>query len=251
MKLDTHVHLLPSKSASPDWDEIRFTLDAARRDGLDAVCICEHLDATHYHALLADLFERNVLGGAPLSEGVLRLPNGLTVSAGAEVSLRGGGDAGVHASPSTLRALDPQKGVYSLPALLDALEAAGEPYAIVAHHVYFNHKWIDELPSAGRRLDAIELPAKDLGASDRYRSLASQLELPLVGGGDGHTWLQVGACYTFFPDDAWSSGADFSVQRFKDALKARHAEPVPIPGADRFIRMSRLYRDRINRATPQ
>lgn len=248
MKLDTHVHLLISKDARPDWSEIRFTFTAARRDGLDLLCICEHLDAIHYGALLEGLFEENRFMGQPMAPGVLRLDNGILLSSGAEVSLRGGGDVGVHASPAVLRRLERRKGHYSLGELLDTLQQSGEPTAVVAHHVYVGGKWIDELPSLGHRLNAIELPAKDLAAREKYRGLAAELNLPLVGGGDGHTWLQIGACYTHIADTAWPDSTRFSLPEFKNILADKNVTPVPVLGAERFVRMSRLYRERLEQA---
>ncbi|RQR51938.1 hypothetical protein DIE07_29615 [Burkholderia sp. Bp9002] len=248
MKLDTHVHLLISKTARPDWDEIRFTLDAARRNGLDVLCICEHLDAVHYPDLLEGVFDANRVGGERLAPGVLRLESGLLLSSGAEVSLRGGGDAGVHAPPDVLRRLERQKGFYALPQLLDVLKAGGGETAVVAHHVYFGRKWIDELPVVGKQLSAIELPAKDLASREKYELLAAQLELPMVGGGDGHTWLQIGACHTEIDEAEWPDASVFSIARLKDALKRYRAEPVAVAGADRLVRMSRIYRQRLEQA---
>lgn len=248
MKLDTHVHLLVSKTAAPDWPEIRFTAEAARRDGLDVLCICEHLDAVHYPTLMRGLFDDLRLGGRILRPGILRLENGLVISAGAEVSLAGGGDVGVHAAPEVLLSLDRRKGAYTLAALLAELDRRGAERAMVAHHVYYGSKWIAELPAVGARLDAVELPAKDLGAADRYVALAGELRLPMVGGGDGHTWIQVGACFTDLQDEMLPDAAGFSPHAFRQALARRHVRPVPVAGADRFLRMSRLYRDRIEAA---
>jgi hypothetical protein len=248
MKIDTHVHLLVSKAAPPDWQEIPFMLDSARRDGLDVLCICEHLDAVHYPDLMRGLFIERRLPGTLLRPGVYRLENGLVISAGAEVSLRGGGDVGVHATTDLLLSLNRQKGFYSLPELLVLVAGQGDRCAAVAHHVYYGTKWIADLPKVGGRLDAVELPAKDLASRDKYRSLSGDLGLPLVGGGDGHTWIQIGACYTELDDGDLGSADDFSVPAFKAALKRRHVKPVPVPGAERFIRMSRIYRERLDAA---
>ncbi|PJD91621.1 MAG: hypothetical protein CK424_06230 [Legionella sp.] len=96
MKIDTHTHLFLTKESKPDWKSINFYFDIARMKDLDVVCCTEHLDAIHYSHLLNDLFLNNILGGELLDEGVVRLPNGLIATSGAEVALSGGADVGLH-----------------------------------------------------------------------------------------------------------------------------------------------------------
>ncbi len=57
MLLDTHVHLLASKKARPDWSEISYTLKVAKKREL----ICCALQSTEMRKDLKNYIERFLL----------------------------------------------------------------------------------------------------------------------------------------------------------------------------------------------
>lgn len=240
--IDTHVHLLVSKVAAPDWAEIAFTMRAARGDGIDVLCITEHLDAVHYVTLVRGLFDEKRLGGTLVGPGVLQLDDGLVVSSGAEVALKGGGDVGLHCSPDRLLALDRAKGAYSLSELIANVAPFADEAVLVAHHYYWSNKSFAELPAMADRIDAIELPAKDLARAEQYSQLAQQLDRPLIGASDAHTWVQVGSCRSHCDS---ASDAEFSPRVLKSWLHKRELHAVPLAQASERVRISRLLRDNL------
>lgn len=242
MRIDTHVHFLVSKEARPNWEEIKFATEVARYEGLSLLCICEHLDAIYYPELMDGLFIKRLLGGDLIEPGVLRLSNGLILSCGAEVSIEGGGDIGIHASVATILSLNRSKGAYSLQELLSKLSESSDTTLAVAHHVYWPRKWIENLSDSAPQLDAIELPAKDLSQTSRYDALGHDLKLPIIGGGDAHTWLQIGTCYSEVPlDESEFSGREI----LKSLMQQRRLMAVPLADASRRVKLSGLLRSHI------
>jgi hypothetical protein len=247
--IDTHVHLLVGKAAPPLWDEIAFATTVASADGLAVLCVTEHLDANHYPALVRGLFGTLRLGGRLLSPGSLLLDHGLLLSCGAEVALEGGGDIGVHAAPQVLLELDRRKGAYSLAALLAALRAQPAPFALVAHHVLWPRKAIDGLARHAGALDALELPGKDAARAEAYRSRAAELDLPMVGGSDAHTWVQIGSARSVVAAAGIGIEA-FSPSLLRSLLRDNAIEAQVLDAAPERVRISSLLRGRIEAALP-
>lgn len=240
-RIDLHVHFLISKVAPPDWQDLAFLVESARNDGLDILGVAEHRDALHYQTLIDGLFSELRLGGTLIAPGVLRLENGLILSSAAEVALAGGGDVGVHAAPERLLALKSEKGAYTIGELLAALgEDTGT--TVVAHHYFWNNKSFAGLDYVADRLDAVELPAKDLAKADKYRELALVLDLPLVGSSDAHTWVQVGSCRSEVGVDV---AHQFSHELLKYLVRQRRLSAVPMEQAAERIRISHLLRDQL------
>ena len=245
LNVDTHVHLLVNKRSPPVWAEIEFTFDVALADGLQVLCIAEHRDSEGYEELLDGLFLNPRFQGAFVTPGVFRLASGLFISAAAEVALEGGGDIGVHASPDVLLQIPKTKSARSGAALLDFIDSLSGEHVVVAHHLYVPGKWPASFDGWAERLDAIELPGKQLEREDDYRRLAAERGKPMVGGGDSHTWIQLGACRTTIEG---SADSPFSVQTLKAALRSGKVSVVPTPNAKRFVGLSRLYRQRLEAA---
>lgn len=240
--IDSHVHFLVSKVADPDWAEIAFSVRAARGDGIDVICVTEHLDAVHYGALIRGIFEERRLGGTLVGPGVLRLDDGLTLSSGAEVALKGGGDVGLHCAPERLLALDTAKGAYSLAGLVDVVAPFADEAVLVAHHYYWSNKSFAELPALSAHVDAVELPAKHLARAADYAALAAQLAKPLIGASDAHTWVQIGSCRSEC-DVAGDGG--FSHALLKQWIRDGGLRAVPLAQAAERVRISRLLRDNL------
>ena len=123
MLIDTHTHFLPSKSSTPDWKNISLYFDMAVNNDIDVLCYTEHLDAINYSSLLQEIFISNKLQGDIMGDGIIKLKNGLIVSSGAEISIAGGADVGVHANASTLLQLNTNKGFYTLESLVQSLQS--------------------------------------------------------------------------------------------------------------------------------
>lgn len=242
MDIDTHVHLLISKTAKPDWAEIAFTTEVAVTEGLHVICVAEHRDALHYSELIEGLFFENKLGGELIEPGMLSLPNGSILSSAAEIALKGGGDVGVHASPEVLLSLRPEKAAYSLEELLAELHPHRHDVTVIAHHVFWKNKGIAELRQCAGLVDGLELPAKDLAQEVRYRALADELGLALVGGGDAHTWPQVGQCRNQLLVD---SNPHFNRSVLKSAIRER--DFTVVHGADVVsrVRLANMLRKRM------
>jgi hypothetical protein len=243
--LDTHVHLLINKRCRPNWDEIEFTFEVAAADGLDVLCIAEHRDSEGYEELVEGLFLKCRFEGESLDDGVFRLASGLVISAAAEVALAGGGDIGVHARPALLLGIDKSKSVHTGESLLKHLGEHQGDHVTVAHHLFVNGKWPLDFERWALTVDAIELPGKQLNLEREYRDLSSRFEKPTVGGGDSHTWVQLGACRS---NVELGEGAHFTVSNFKTALRNKNVQAIPTANASRFVGLSKLYRQRLERA---
>lgn len=191
MKIDTHTHFLPRKNSTPDWKTINFYFQVARHHDLDVICFTEHLDADFYESILNSVFEENCFSGEIIDDGIIRLPNSILLSSGAEISLTEGADVGLHAKPSILKKLNKEKGFYSLDSLVETLESLCSNYVLIAHHLFKTGKWIDDFNKKSALIDAIELPAKDIAQEDKYRELSFLTDKPFVAGSDSHTWLQL------------------------------------------------------------
>ncbi len=237
--IDTHVHFLVSKVAEPDWTEIGFAVRAARSDNIDIICVSEHLDAVHYEALVRGIFIEGRLGGTLIGPGVLKLENGLILSSAAEIALKGGGDVGVHCAPDRLLALDRGKGAYSLAELLELVSRFADESVVVAHHYFWGGKSFAELPVLASRVDAIELPAKDLSRSQDYSNLALRLGRPLIGASDAHTWVQIGSCRSLYEA---GNDDEFSHAQLKQLVRGDYLRATPLSHAAERVRISRLLR---------
>ncbi|MHC8316449.1 PHP domain-containing protein [Pseudomonas sp. LB3P31] len=243
MLLDTHVHLLASKVSRPDWSEINHTFNVAKIKGIDLLCITEHIDAEGFEELYREIFIENRLGGDYESSGMLRLKSGIVISPGAEVSLAGGGDMGVHTGLNTIMSLDSRKGTYSAEILLDVLEAGSNDYVAVAHHVLIEGKWWKDFDQVVDRLDAIEVPGKHSCCSDDYLALADRYSKGKLCGSDAHNWVQLGAGLTFVECGAVDGGSEYSlnISGLKHSLLNNKTIARLNATADAMVSIAKLY----------
>lgn len=241
MKIDTHTHFLPLKTSYPDWKHISLYLENAVNSNIGVVCYTEHLDAINYGDLLKEIFVSNKLQGTNLGDGIIKLDNGLTLSAGAEVSLKGGADVGIHTEVSTLLQLSTEKGFYTLESLVDALDKLTKNFIVVAHHLFKPGKWIDMIEEKAHYLDAVELPAKDIKQVAKYLGIAKNLSKPMVAGSDSHTWLQVGVGNTVVTDNNYFLNG-FNLMEFKDAISSFKVGTQISPEASKIVDLSTMYR---------
>lgn len=240
--IDTHVHFLVSKAAEPDWAEIGFAVRTAHGDGVDIICVTEHLDAVYYEALVKGIFDEMRLGGTLIGPGVIKLENGLILSSAAEVALKGGGDVGLHCSPQRLLALNKTKGAYSLTELVEYVSPFADESVLVAHHYFWPTKSFAELPALAHRIDAIELPAKDLVHAQDYQELSLQFNRPLIGASDAHTWVQIGSCRS---QCEITIEHGFNHGELKRWISGGALRAAPLEQAAERVRISRLLRDNL------
>jgi hypothetical protein len=234
--LDAHVHLLLSKQQSPDWEAIERTLMVAKVDGLDAICVTEHIEADAYQSLMEGLFVQGALAGSVQENGRLSY-QGVAIFPGAELELASKVNVGVHTDLEGLLALKRDVGAYTLDSLHADLMRRDKPFKLVAHHILWPGKTCDDLAALSRYVSAIEVPAKDLANAQRYVALAAVLGLDTTGGSDTHTFIQVGACRTVFTLPNPMQGC--TAQSW---ISSRHTSHRYAAQAPRLVAMSNIYR---------
>jgi histidinol phosphatase-like PHP family hydrolase len=241
INVDTHVHLLLSKKQqTPAWAQINDLLETAASSGLDAICSTEHIESTGFKSLMQSLFIDNVLDGT-LADGKLLLDSGLSVYPGAELQLANGSNIGVHTSVDVLLSLNNKAGFYVLEQLRATLENAAVPFALVAHHIFFKGKTYPDHNFLSQHVEAIEIPAKDIGIASEYQALADKYNLATTGGSDAHTYIQVGACQTTLAFE----DADSSHRAFIAALSDAKRKKISIEYTRRLVSMSKIYRKQL------
>ena len=193
MKIDTHVHLLIDKQSRPCKVQIRLLFKHACKIGLSGLVITEHRDAAHFESLVRRIFLQNEFGLDQVESGHLRTNDGVSVYSGAEISIAGGGDVGVHASPDVVLGLSNARSEYTVASLRRALEESGEPFLMVAHHLLNPGKWLTELDVEPHLVHAIEIPGKAPNEIVEYISLVKSMNKPACSGSDAHVWIQLGA----------------------------------------------------------
>ena len=248
MLIDTHVHLLASKTSRPNWDEISYVFHVASEKNIDVLCLTEHRDAVGYEELFIEIFSENRFGGRVEPSGVIQLASGVVISPGAEVSLFGGGDMGVHADLNSVMGLDWRRNEYSPLELVNSLNARGSDYVSVAHHLLLNGKWWVDFEQAIDLVDAIEVPGKQATFMNSYLELASRYSKGQLSGSDAHTWIQLGVGLTFIKKDEVVHRGEvlFDISEFKTLIAKHETVPCVSDAADELIRISKLYKAQSN-----
>ena len=236
MKIDTHTHVLLTKSSSFEFDDVKLHFDIARAHGLDVVFLTEHLDATHFTSLYSGIFDRNHLRGQFLDDGIIKLTNGLIVVSGTEVPLNGGGEVGLCTKMSVIHSLQKKNGFYSLESLITFLNGTGEKYSLIGNHLCHPKKWIENIEKHIDSIDAIEVLSKYKHLRKEYKDLAESLGKPLVSGSDSHTWVQFGLSYTDVNINI------FSISAFKQAMMESKFNVYMSENTDVMINVAELVR---------
>lgn len=246
MLIDTHVHLLESKTCRPDWSEISYTFHVAKEKNIDVLCVTEHRDAVGYEELFIEIFLGNRLGGQLNADGALQLAAGTIIRPAAEVSLFGGGDMGVHSDLNTVMSLSGRKNEYNAEDLLSFLSGRGEDYVSVAHHLLLNGKWWAGFEQVIHLVDAIEIPGKQASVMDDYLKLAVRHSKSRLSGSDAHTWIQLGAGLTRieYEADRTKGVLGFDTALFKKFVLENETVPCVSNSADELVRIARLYKGR-------
>lgn len=239
--IDTHVHpLISKKQANPEWNEISVMFSSARSVGLDGVCITEHLESIAYAQLMTGLFNDLRLGGE-VENGVLVLDDGFCVFPGCEVQLENGSNIGVHTNIDALLNLKNAAGYYDLPTLRNEMVLSGYAFSLVAHHILFTGKEYQNHVELAENVDVLEIPSKHIEIQSDYQSLAKKLSLPMCGGSDAHTFVQIGACSTEMELGELSvSGLTSAVDSYCPVIR-------PFDELCRLRNVSKVYRNKLMR----
>jgi hypothetical protein len=203
MKIDFHVHAALSKEIGFDLSLFHRTLERARKSGLEALTLTDHLDSSNYDRIHRALDREFDYVGPHYVAGRLRLLPGLEFGASEGLHLLAIGDRdSILVYRDRLRHLLERSGSCSTREFLHSQEGL-EIISIVAHPFRKKRHILRVDPALYRRFDAIGLNARDLyfrGAEIRklteVLSLAHQV--PVVAGSDSHHYFQLGAVHNHF-----------------------------------------------------
>lgn len=239
MRIDTHTHVLLTKTSSFEWEDIILHFEVARAHELDVVCLTEHLDAKEFDRLYSGIFIENRLGAKVIDDGIIQLSNGLIVASGTEVPLKGGGEVGLCTTMNLLNSLEKQNGYYDLGSLLSYLNNIDAPYSLIGNHLCNPKKWIKDIEKYKDSIDAIEILSKYKHLKNEYKNLSKLLNKPLVSGSDSHTWVQFGLSYTDVEIEK------FSILDFKKAIRNRDFKVYMDENTEKMIKVSELFRENL------
>ncbi len=223
-KIDLHVHSRLSKSFEYDHNNLERLIRTAKRRGLDALALTEHIHAVNFwdmHQWLLDNFEYR--------DGKYRVDPEFTVLSGAEVTVGERVDFIVVGPLDQLHSLDnafrPTLSDWNHAPALEFAQAARErDLVLILAHPYRLGKEAAKLDE--RIFDlvhAVEVNGRDHGGERQVVALSERHDLPLSGGSDAHFYLQVGIRATMF------QAKDIEFGALKEAFEARqtkvHAKP--------------------------
>jgi len=176
MRADLHIHTVHSGDADQTVEQV---LARAKELGLGAVAISDH----------------NSLGGA---REALEMAEGIIVLPAMEITSEEGHILAYGLESEVKRDLPVQE-------TIDRIHENGG--IAVAPHPYRIWSGLGERAVREANFDAVEtLNGRSLdGANRRARVLARELGLPVTGGSDAHSIVEVGRAYTVFPDSCNSA----------------------------------------------
>jgi hypothetical protein len=206
----------------------------ANAQGLNVLCITEHIDAVYFMDLYEGLFIENKLGGKILDDGIIKFPNSVTIGSGTEIPLNGGGEVGIQAKLSTILSLNRCNSHYKIEELSELL--SNNSYIMIGNHLYVPGKWIEHIEDKLCMLDAIEMLPKEIIRKDNYVSLAVKLGKPLLSGSDSHVWSQLGLGYNEVDI------SEYNISSFKEALKHGKVTMKLSSEAEKMSEVSTIYR---------
>ena len=192
VELHCHTRLLGRQPWSRQW--LIGICRRARQLGLDRLAITEHADIPGFW----DVFSF-------LDDNGWRWQD-LQLLAGCEITVAEAADILVLGTPADLLDLKSCLGSWPSghdhrPPLEDLLGAANNLGMLtVGAHPFRPGRQLAHLPeNLLRRLDALEINARELERSAAVADLARRLDLPLVGGSDAHIFWQVGRVINLLP----------------------------------------------------
>jgi predicted metal-dependent phosphoesterase TrpH len=149
---------------------------------------------------------------------------GMTILTGAEITVREGGDILVYGPPSSFKELPDFLGGWPvgrdrppLERLLDAAETL-DLMKVGAHPLRPLQSLKCVPPELLRRLDALEMNARETGRKQQVAAMATELGLPVIGGSDAHFSRHLGRVLNLLP------GWVHDVPTLRQAVKGGQAE---------------------------
>lgn len=202
MNIDFHVHGLLSKRK--DFNERFFIeeIEYARSSGLHGIIMCEHFNAINFieiYKYLQDNYEY---------QGDRYQVKGISVFPAMEVSIKDKGHVVLVGNREAIleihEKLKPYMDRENLIEFRSLLDLADEYHClkIGAHPFRKGHKLCNHPEELLRRLDAIDLNAKDIfkkgeeAVREELSELSSRIGINVITGSDSHTPLQLGGIYT-------------------------------------------------------
>lgn len=168
-------------------------LSRARRLGVKILAFTEHANIKSYWKLFAFL------------EDSAWQWEGAVILTGAEITVQEGGDILVYGSPAAFKELPDRLGGWPagrvrppLERLLEAVETL-DLMRVGAHPLRPRQSLFHIPRELLRRLDALEINAREAGRNQQVTALAAELNLPLVAGSDAHFSWHLGRVLNRLP----------------------------------------------------
>lgn len=202
MNIDFHVHGLLSKRK--DFNERFFNeeIEYAKQNELNGIIMCEHFNAINFKEIYKYLEENYEY------KDHRYLVKGVSVFPAMEVSIKDKGHVVLVGRREAIleihEKLEPYMNRENLVEFKELLDLADEYgcLKIGAHPFRRGHKLCNHPEELLKRLDAIDLNAKDIfkkGEEEVRRELyelSSKIGVNVITGSDSHTPLQLGGIYT-------------------------------------------------------
>ena len=220
MNIDFHVHGLLSKRK--DFNE-RFFLNEikyAKRNGIDGIVLCEHFNAICFKKIYSYLEENYIY------KGNRYMVEGVSVFPALEVNIKGKGHVIIAGDRDDIMDIHKileqymeKENLIELDELLDIADLYN-CLKIGAHPCRKGHKLFKHSEESLKRLDAIDLNAKDIfrkgeiKAKSELIELSQKLGVNIVTGSDSHTPLQIGAIFTTLNKEC------ITVEEIRQAIKS-------------------------------
>lgn len=207
MNIDFHVHGLLSKRK--DFNEKFFLSEVryAKENNIDGIVLCEHFNADNYRTIYKYLHNNYAY------EGSRYIVEGISIFPAMEVSVKNKGHVIISGDREDIMTIYEELAAYmikenliNLEQLLDLAEVYG-CLKIGAHPFRRGHKLCKQQIEQLKRLDAIDLNAKDIYkkgqviAKDELIQLSRDIGVNIVTGSDSHTPLQLGSVVTSFENN--------------------------------------------------
>lgn len=197
LKADFHCHVKLMARGKFRRGQLERRINAARYLGLDLLAVTEHIDVRDFWDIVSCLQQ---LCGDKTGRLAWK---GMRLLAGAEVSIYEGGDILLIGSAGGLKELENRLGRLSsgnLPQLRDLLDASEDlGFLRIGAHPCRPGKVLWKIGPLLKRLDALEINARELSEAGLVRRRAREAGLAVLAGSDAHHWLQLGRVYNLIP----------------------------------------------------
>jgi len=242
MYIDFHTHANLSKKINVSLEDFKTKMQEAKANGLTAIAITEHFNATNIIKLYEMLQEKYSY------EKDYYMIEGMKVFCGLEVDVKENGHFLVIGNREDILTIaylllpyHDKEDFIPVQDLIDLL-AYFNVLKIGAHPLRKSTPWHHHEPSILKQFDAYDLNGKDLFTEGpemekRVHIFADKYEVPVVGGSDTHQQLQYGSIINVFPE------CD-SIDELRETIRQRDYEvkvspclEVKVKGANQVKKM--------------